>query len=46
MVPFYLPLKLANWALNQAERRMGRVRLYSLPLGADIVTTRRCNCRW
>jgi MoaA/NifB/PqqE/SkfB family radical SAM enzyme len=43
--PFYLPLKLANLGLNRFERALGRTRLRSLPLGADIVTTRRCNCR-
>lgn len=40
----YLPLKLGNLSLNWVERRIGRTRLCSLPLGADIVTTRRCNC--
>ena len=43
--PFYLPAKLANLALNRLEHGLGRTRLASLPLGADIVTTRRCNCR-
>ncbi len=40
-----LPAKLANLSLNRLERWLGRTRLRSMPLGADIVTTRRCNCR-
>ena len=35
--------KAANFLLNCYERRAGRVKLRSLPLGADIVSTRRCN---
>ena len=43
--PFCLPQKLANLALNRFERWTARTRLRTMPLGADIVTTRRCNCR-
>jgi len=38
-----LPLKAWNYALNAAERKLGWDSLWSRPIGADIVTTKRCN---